>query len=167
VSTCRQGQATLEYVLISGAVLLPVTLAIVFTAQLLWVWNSVVDFTREGARYAATHCWVSGGGNTMDYMRTHVPPMVDMAQFQGGDAEIMVEYFGRNPETGALEEFACDSGECSAMCVPDVVKVSVRNYEFRQFMAYLGLPPVRIPDFQTTVPMESAGCDPEQGICVP
>jgi hypothetical protein len=45
--------------------------------------------------------------------------------------------------------------------------VSVGAYEFRRFMSFLQLPPVTIPNFQTTLPMESAGCDPEQGVCVP
>jgi hypothetical protein len=53
------------------------------------------------------------------------------------------------------------------MCVPDAVTVRVTNYEFRKFMGYLGLPPVSVPDFYTTVPIESAGCDPEQGTCLP
>ena len=30
---------------------------VIFVAEMLWVWHSVVDFTRDGARYAATHCW--------------------------------------------------------------------------------------------------------------
>jgi hypothetical protein len=162
----KAGQATVEYVLVTGGILLPLTFAIVYTAQLLWVWNSVVDFTREGAKYATTHCWQDGGGNVTAYMRAHVPAMVDMEQFQNGEAEIVVDYFGRDAETGALVEFACE-GECSTLCVPDVVRVRVQNYEFRKFMSYMGLPGVRIPDFSTTLPMESAGCDPEQGTCLP
>ena len=47
----RRGQATVEFVIAYSALLLPVTMMIVFTAKLLWVWNSMADFTREGARY--------------------------------------------------------------------------------------------------------------------
>jgi len=162
----RSGQTTVEYVLVSAGVFFPVTLALVFTAQLLWVWVSVVEFTREGARYAATHCWQADASNVITYMKTHVPLNIDQDQFANGEAEIAVNYYAKDPESGALADFSCD-GECSTACIPDVVIVRVRNYEFRKFVSYLGLPPVTIPDFYTTLPIESAGCDPEQGICVP
>jgi hypothetical protein len=161
------GQTTVEYVIVAAGVLLPLTFALVFTAELLWVWHSVVEFTRDGARYAATHCWMGSGENVMQYMRTHVPPMVDMEQFQNGEAEIEVKYYSRDAESGTLNEFSCEGAECSTLCVPHTLTVRVRNYEFRKFMNYLGLPAVPIPDFQTSQPVESAGCDAEQGTCVP
>src|SRR3954464_5820314 len=109
----KRGQATVEFALTFSAVILPLIAMIVFTAQLLWVWHSVVDFTRDGARYAVTHCWQGSGGNVVSYMRTNVPAMVDSDQFQQGVADIVVQYFGRNLETGALEDFSCTGGECS------------------------------------------------------
>jgi hypothetical protein len=163
----ERGQATIEYVITFAAIIVPLTFGIVFTAQLLWVWHSVVDFTREGARYATTHCWQASRDNVVGHMRTNVPAMVDQDQFQSGQAEIEVQYFARDPETGNLAEFACDGSECSTECIPDAVTVRVRNYEFRRFLSYLGLPPVPLPNFQTSLPMEGAGCDPEQGLCLP
>jgi hypothetical protein len=159
----RNGQAALEYALIYAGVLLPLTFMTIFTAELLWVWHSVNEFTREGARYAATHCWQADGENVRQYMRTNVPRVIDMDQIR---ELIEIEYYGRNPDSGQMEAFACSGGECSAECVPDAVTVSVRNYEFRRFMGFLGLPPVAIPDFRTTATIESAGCD-ETGTCVP
>jgi hypothetical protein len=99
-------------------------------------------------------------------MRQHVPPMLDQEEFTSGTVEMSIEYFSKNPETGVLEPFTCD-GDCSPLCVPETVTVRVRNYEFRRFVGYLGLAPVPIPDFFATLPMEGAGCDPEQGICQP
>ncbi len=163
----RRGQATVEYAILYAGVILPLTFGIVFAAEMLWVWHSVVDFTRDGARYAATHCWTSGGDNVQTYMKTHVPRMIDMNQFQQGPAEIAVQYFSRDPDTGALVDFTCASGGCSVDCVPDAVTVSVSAYEFRRFVNFLGLPPVVIPDFRTSMPIESAGCDAEQGVCLP
>lgn len=165
----RRGQSTVEFVLIYGGVLLPLTFMIVFTAQLLWVWHGVVEFTRDGAQYAATHCWQSGAENVLNYMRTHLPRMLDMDQFQSGPAEIVVEYFHRDPETGALIEFSCEGGDCSTACVPDLVTVRVRNYEFRRFTGFMGLPPVPLPDFRMTLPVESAGCAVvgEEVVCTP
>jgi len=160
----QHGQSTVEFALIYGGVLMPLTFMIIFTAELLWVWHSVVEFTRDGAQYAATHCWQAGAENVLNYMRSRVPPMIDREQFQNGPAEIVVEYYERDPETGALTEFSCPGRECTTDCVPDVVTVRVRNYEFRRFTNFLGLPPIPLPDFRMTLPMESAGCvAPEEG----
>ena len=163
----QRGQAAVEYALLYAGVILPMTFAIIFAAEMLWVWHSVVDFTREGARYAATHCWQPGGDNVLAFMRTNVPRMIDMDQFQGGNAEIEVRYFSRDPDTGMLVDFDCANGECSTLCVPDFVSVRVASYEFRRFVNFLGLPPVQIPGFRTSLPIGSAGCDPEQGTCLP
>lgn len=161
-----RGQATIEFVLAYVGVILPLTLALVFTSQLLWVWHSVNDFTRQGASYASTHCWQSAAGNVTNFMRSNVPPMINQDQFQNGPVQISVTYFAKDPDTGQLTPFQCD-GDCTSGCIPDTVTVSVTGYEFRNFVTSLGLPPVVLPDFRTSLPMESAGCDPEQAQCLP
>ncbi len=162
----ESGQATVEYAITFAGLLMPLTFMIIFTAQLLWVWHSIVDYTRDGARYATTHCWTGSGGNVISYMRSHVPMMVDVDQFRNGQADISVKYFSRDPDTGSLADFNCD-GECSTACVPDAVTVTINSYQFTRFMSFLGLPPVALPDFRTSLPMEGAGCDPEQNACLP
>ena len=161
----RRGGAVVEYAVVYAGLLLPITMMIVFTAQLLWVWNSVIDYTREGARYAVTHCWQPGGSNVLTYMRANTPIMVDRQQFRDGQAEIEVSYFSRSADTGLLEEFTCDGSSCSRQCVPDAVRVRVTNYQFASFLSYLGLPPVSIPQFQTLLPVQSAGCSADTEDC--
>jgi len=163
----RSGAATVEYAMVFAGVILPITSMLIFTGQLLWVWNSAVDYTREGARYAATHCYQGGGANVVSYMRENTPIMFDRQRFRDGQAEIEVTYFGRNAESGELEEFSCDGTECSRECVPDSVRVRIVNYQFTAFLSYLGLPPVTMPDFQTTLPIESAGCSADSEECLP
>jgi hypothetical protein len=163
----KRGQSTIEFALTYAAVILPVTMMLIFGSQLIWVWHSAADFTREGARYAATHCYQGGGANVLSYMRQNTPLMVDRASFSEGAAEIEVTYFSRNAESGELEEFACEGSDCSRECVPDMVRVRISDYEFSHFFSYLGLPPVRMPDFQTIMPMESAGCSPDEEACTP
>ena len=36
----RAGQSTIEFILAYGIVILPLTLAIIFTSQLLWIWDT-------------------------------------------------------------------------------------------------------------------------------
>jgi hypothetical protein len=162
----RSGQAVLEYALLYAGVILPLTFMTVFVAEMLWVWHSVADFTRDGARYAATHCWQSDGSNVTTYMTTHVPRMIDMDQFQNGAAGITVQYFSRDPDTGQLTDFSCDGGECTVDCVPDAVSVSVTTYQFTRMATFFKLPAVSVPDFRTSVPMQSGGCD-QAGDCLP
>src|SRR6266849_3340200 len=87
----ESGQTAVEYGILYAGVIVPLTFAIIFVAEMLWVWHSVVDFTRDGARYAATHCWSADGQNVTAYMQTHVPRMIDMDQFQQGPAQIAVQ----------------------------------------------------------------------------
>lgn len=162
----QAGQATVEFALAYAGVIIPTTFALIFTSQLLWIWHSVADFTRQGAGYAVTHCWQGSGENVIGFMRSNVPAMVDRNQFQSGPAQLTVTYFSKDPDTGQLNPFQCD-GDCSSACIPDTVTVSVSGYEFRNFVTSLGLPAVVIPNFQMSLPMESAGCDPEQGTCLP
>ncbi len=163
----RRGQATVEFAVLYAAVILPLTFMLIFVAEMLWVWHSVGDLTRRGARYASTHCWQNGSENVLQWMRTNVPRMVDMDQFQNSTAELEVRYFSRDATSGSLVDFTCEGGDCTSDCVPDVVSVRVANYEFRRFSSFFGLPPVRIPDFRMSLPMESAGCDPEAATCSP
>src|SRR5262249_26753635 len=146
-------------------ILIPLTFAVIYTAQILWIWHSVNDFTRIGANYAATHCWTNGGSNVVSFMHANVPPMIDQNQFQSG-VDIAVTYLVRDTESNQMITFTCDS-DCSTSCIPDNVTVTVTNYQFRTFLQSLGLPPVTLPNFRTSIPMEGAGCDPEQGVCQP
>ena len=161
-----KGQATFEFALLYAGVILPLTFMVIFVAEMLWVWHSVVDFTRDGARYAATHCWQSDTGNVLQYMTTHVPRMIDMDQFINGGAGITVQYFRRDPDTGSLVDFTCDAGDCTTNCVPDAVTVNVTAYQFTRFAGFFRLPAVSLPDFHTSTAMGGAGCD-ETGSCLP
>ena len=92
----RSGQAAIEFALLYTAVIVPLTFGIVYVAEMYWVWHSAVEFTREGARYATTHCWQADGQNVMTYMQSHVPVNIDVSQFRtGGSALINVNYYQR------------------------------------------------------------------------
>ncbi len=162
----RSGQAAVEYALLYAGVVLPMSFMAIFVAEMLWVWHSAVEFTRDGARYAATHCWQSDTSNVLAYMESHVPRMIDMDQFQNGAAGIEVQYFQKDPDTGDLTDFSCDGGDCTVNCVPDAVSVSITNYQFTRFSGFFRLPAVTMPDFRTSVAVESGGCD-EGGNCLP
>jgi hypothetical protein len=161
----RSGQATFEFALLYTGVILPLTFMTYFTAEALWIWHSVSDLTRDGARYAATHCWMADGSNVVSWIQQHAPRMVAQNQFRTNTVGITVEYFSVDPATGAQTPFTCD-GDCSAGCRPDTVSVSIANFRFTGLATLFRLAPIQMPDFKTTIPMESAGCD-ETGNCLP
>jgi hypothetical protein len=157
----------MEFAVLYGGVILPLTFMLVFVAEMAWIWHSVVDFTRDGARYAATHCYQPDGSasNVLTYMEANVPLMIDQEQFQSGAAGIQILYFSQNPD-GSLSPFVPDA--CGgSLCLPDSVSISITNYQFQRFSGLFKLPPVTIPPFTTTVPMESAGYQDASGVCVP
>lgn len=161
-----RGQSLVEFALIYAGVVFPLMFALIYTSQLLWIWHGVNDFTRRGAGYAATHCWESASGNVLDFMRSNLPPVIDQNQFQSGPAQISVAYYSEDPTSGTLTPFTCDT-DCDISCIPDTVTVSITGFSYATFVTALGLPPVALPNFEATVPIESAGCDPEQGVCLP
>lgn len=160
-NACATGQALTEFAVLYAGVILPLTFMTIFVAEMLWIWHSVADFTRDGARYASTHCWTSDSSNVLAYMTSNVPAMIDQQEFQNGTAGIVVQYFS----DGGVTPFNGDS--CAGLCVPATVSVSVTNYQFLRFAAFMKLPPVTIPPFETSVPMESAGFQDASGTCVP
>jgi hypothetical protein len=93
---------------------------------------------------------------------------MEQAQFNqpNSNAAVTVNYYSVDPDSGALTDFSCDS-DCTLGCVPDVVSVSVQNYVYSKFFTFLKLPGVPMPSWLTTLPMESAGCDPATGTCTP
>jgi hypothetical protein len=158
----RGGQASIEFALLYAGAVLPLTFMAVFVAQMLWIWHGVVDFTRDGARYAATHCYLEDASNVTAYMRSHVPAIIDQQQFQSGDVRIQLDYL-----TVAADGSSIPFSQSCSGCIPDAVSVSISNYRFLRFSSLLGLPPVTMPPFTTNLPMESAGYQDGSGTCVP
>ena len=160
------GQAVVEFALLYAAVILPLTFMIVFVAEMLWTWHSVVDFTRAGAQFAATHCWEADGSasNVLGWMQSHVPPMIDQNQFQSNAAGIQVQYFSQAADGTLSPLSSCSDG--GAICEPDAVSVSITSYQFTRFSSFFKLGNVLMPPFTTTIPMESGGYQDATGTCV-
>jgi len=162
----NSGQAAFEFALLYSAVILPLTFMLVFVAEMVWTWHSVVDFTRAGAQFAATHCWSSdnSAANVLNWMQTHTPPMIDRDQFQNNAAGIQVQYFTQASDGTLTPLSGCSDG--GAICEPDMVSVSVTSYQFTRFSSFFKLVAVLMPPFTTTIPMESGGYQDATGSCV-
>lgn len=159
----EDGHASIETALTLGSIVLPSVLGLVMVAQAVWTWGGVIHLTRLGALYAATHCVQdSAGSNVINYMQTHVPPIVDPRQIINGPAQIQVQYWTQDGVNHQTIPFEC-SASCSTECAPDAVTVTVTGYQFASLTRALGLPPIPMPAFSTTMQVESAGGNPDAG----
>ncbi len=161
------GQATVELALGLTVAIIPVTLALIAFAEIGWTYHALVSLTRQGARYAATHCWQdSSGSNVVTWMQANSPAFPDRQQLNSGGVQIQVRYWTHDPLTHQSVPFTC-GGSCGTDCVPDSVTVSIAGYQFNHFLTALGLQPLQVPPFSTTVEIESAGGNPETAASTP
>ena len=163
----KRGQAAVELALVMMTALVPLTLGILVFAELAWTYHALATLTRQGARYAATHCWQDdAGSNVVNWMQANSPPFLDRPQLLTGEVQIQVNYWMHDLTTRETVPFSC-ADSCTPGCVPDSVTVSVSGYQFRHLLPLVGLQPMEVPSFSTTVEIESAGGNPETSISSP
>lgn len=161
------GQASLETAVVLAAIIIPLTVGTLMVSQAVWTWAGIIQLTRLGANYAATHCWQdSAGSNVVNYMQTHIPPMIDAQQITRGPAQIQVQYFTQDAVNRQTVPFEC-AESCSTTCAPDAVTVTIIGYQFASLTRVLGLSPMTAPAFSTTMHIESQGGNPDTGEAVP
>jgi len=163
---CR-GQASVETVLALIVGIIPLTFGLIAFTEIAWTYHALVAVTRQGARYAATHCFQDEtGSNVVTWMQNNAPAFPDRPLLTGGAIQIQVSYWTHDLTTHESVPFTC-AGGCSPDCVPDSVTVSIVGYQFNHFFPLLGLPPLQVPSFSTTAAMESAGGNPETAMSTP
>jgi hypothetical protein len=164
-----RGQATVETALAMAAAIIPITFGLIAFTEIAWTYHALAAVTRLGARYAATHCWQDQvGSNVVNWMRlpANTPAFPDRALIASGGIQIQVNYWMHDADTHQSVPFEC-GGSCSPDCAPDSVTVSIIGYQFNHFFSLLGLPPLQVPPFSTTVAIESGGGNPETGVSSP
>jgi Flp pilus assembly protein TadG len=162
-----RGQASIETVLALIFGIIPITFGLLAFSELVWTYHALATLTRQGARYAATHCWQDeSGSNVVSWIQANAPAFPDRPLLASGGIQVEVTYWMHDPETRESVPFSC-AGGCTPDCVPDSVTVRIAGYEFNHFFPLLGLPPLQVPPFSTTVAIESAGGNPETDVSSP
>src|SRR5437867_11486532 len=111
-----RGQATVEMALALIAGVVPLTLGLFAFTEVAWTYHALVTLTRQGAQYAATHCWHDeAGSNIQNWMQANAPPFPDRRQLTSGEIQIQVTYWMHDPVNHTSATFSC-SGFCSAEC---------------------------------------------------
>lgn len=135
--------------------------------DVVWTYHALVTLTRQGAKFAATHCYQDDAGtNVTDWMKVNAPAFLDRPQLVSGSVQIQVNYWAHDLGNHESVAFSCGAA-CTPACVPDAVTVSISNYQFTRLLPLLNLQPLTLPAFSTTVEVQGAGGDPEQGISFP
>lgn len=163
---CR-GQATIETALALVVGILPLTIALLAFAEIAWTYHALTALTRQGAQYAATHCFAdSTGSNVVNWMVANAPAFPDRPLLATGGIPIQVQYWTNDSSTHTTGPVIC-APDCSSQCIPDSVTVSINGYSFTHFLPYFGFAPLQVPTFSSTVEIEGNGANPETGVSLP
>src|SRR5579884_3528725 len=163
-----RGQATVETALALVVGMVPLTIALIGFSEIAWTYHALATLTRQGAQYAATHCWQDdSGSNVTGWMIANAPAFPDRPKLATGEIPIQVQYWSHDPVNHLSNPFVCDANTCSPQCVPDSVTVSINGYFYNHFFPYFGLAALQVPSFSSTVEIQGSGANPETGVSLP
>src|SRR3989442_1262306 len=109
----RRGQATVETALALVAGVLPLTFGLFAFGEIAWTYHALATLTRQGAHYAATHCFQDdAGSNVVSWIQTNAPAFPDRAQLTTGDIQVQVRYWTHDTTLHQSVPFSC-SDSCS------------------------------------------------------
>lgn len=146
----QKGTTTVEFAIVA-TVLFIVLFGVIEVGRALFVWNTLTEATRRGARVAAV-CPID---------HASVAKVAVFGDPLGGDASPIL----RNLSTANVQvDYLDDAGTATAV-YEDVryVRVGIANYQ-HTFLIPFVVRTVTVPPFTTILPAESLGIIPELGV---
>lgn len=146
----ERGTTTVEFAIVGAAAML-VLFGVLEVARALFVWNTLAEATRRGARVAAV-CPI--GSPTV--------PRVAIFGNPGADdtSPVLPNLTTANVQVEYLDETDAATTEYD---VVKTVRVSIVDYEHTFLIPFIGQT-VTVPGFSTTLPVESLGYIPDTGL---
>jgi Flp pilus assembly protein TadG len=151
IKTRRQrGTTTVEFAIVA-TVLFTVLFGVIEVGRALFVWNTLTEATRRGARVAAV-CPVN---------HASVARVAVFGEPLAGDASPILS----NLRTANVQVDYLDETGTSTAIFEDIryVRVGITNYQHRLIIPFLTTT-ITAPPFTTTLPAESLGIIPELGV---
>lgn len=147
----QQGLATVEFSII-GLLMMIVFFAVLEFGRLVWMWNTLSEATRRGAR-AAVVCPVND------------PASANIAVFNAPDDNSANPVLVGLSQANVTVDYLDSSGTPTTVFA-DIrdVRVRITGYTFNLLVPILGAT-LSAPDFVTTLPRESLGIIP--GVATP
>jgi Flp pilus assembly protein TadG len=145
-STHQKGQALVEFG-IAATVFFLILFGILEFGRALWTWNTIVQATRAGARFAVVEAPTGDDA-----------PVKKVVVYQDPNAANSSNPVAPGLTTGNVRvEYLMNDGTAAAnKDVADVVQVSVTGYQFQFLIPVLGST-ITLPAFTTTLPLEGMG----------
>jgi Flp pilus assembly protein TadG len=142
----EKGQALVEFAMVT-LLFFTLIFGIIEFGRALWTWNTIVQATRAGARYAAVEIPTSDD--------TPIKKVVVYNDPNGGASSTPV--VPGLTETNVTVRYLNNDGTLAAnKSVADMIEISVINYQFNFLVSLFG-PSISLPPFRTSLPLEGLG----------
>ena len=145
----QRGATTVEFAIV-GAVALTVLFGVIEIGRALFVWNTLSEATRRGARLAAV-CPMN---------HPAVKRVAILSNPGGPDTSPVVS--GLSTANVTVAYLQDDGSAAASYSQTKYVRVSITGYELTLFIPFV-TPTITAPPFSTTLPSESLGYVPDTG----
>ena len=146
----QKGQTLVEFALVT-VIFFVVLFGIVEFSRALWTYNTIVQATRAGARFAVVEAPTASNVEVQRFVAYHNPAGSGTPVLPGlGTSNVSVNYWKINPSTGAYE--APTPNKYAA----DVIQVGITGYTFNFLVPIFGSS-ITLPGFTTTLQLEGLG----------
>jgi len=142
----EKGQALVEFAMVA-LLFFTLVFGIIEFGRALWTWNTIVQATRAGARFAAVEVPTNDDMRIMKVVAYNDPnagtsstPVVPGLT----EANIRVRYLNNDGTVAASKNLA------------DLIEISVINYQFTFLVPIFGSQ-IALPSFTTSLPLEGLG----------
>lgn len=146
----EQGTTTVEFAIVATLAVI-LLFGVIEISRALFVWNSLAEATRRGARVAAV-CPMNN------------PAIARIAIFGdpngSNNSPILSGLTTSNVSVSYLDSTGATATSYGSVAY---VRVSINNYLQTLMIPFL-LPTITAPPFTTTIPAESLGYDPDTGV---
>lgn len=143
----QSGLATVEFALV-GALFLVVLIGVLEFGRALFVWNTLTEATRRGARLAAV-CPLND------------PAIANVAVFNAPDASGNSAILHGLNSSHVEIDYLDDSGDVTGTFANIAyVRVRISDYQYTLLIPFFPLT-LTAPEFETTLPRESLGALPD------
>jgi Flp pilus assembly protein TadG len=147
----QRGQTLLEFALVA-LLFFVVLFCLIEFARALWTWNTIVQATRAGARFAVVEAPVASDTTVKNYVvylngaGTGSPVLPGLTS-----SHVQVSYLKHNPPNPPIT-----ASTVSEKYDADVVQISISGYSFTFIVPFFDSS-ITIPSFTTTLPIEGLG----------
>jgi len=153
LSKCRwstpgraEGQTLVEFAFVAMLFLL-LLFGIIEFSRALWTWNTIVQATRAGARYAVVEAPTGDDAQIIKFVVYYDPNGTTSSQpvVPGlSESNVSVQYLMNDGSVSANKSLA------------DVIQISIAGYQFSFLVPLFGAG-ITLPSFSTTLPLEGLG----------